>query len=353
MKSFKINRFQWMIVLFLPLCLAPTCQPKNILRSRKPDNIPRSGKPDLFGIYISTLDGKNMKPIITDSYREMNHARVLPNKEWVTFSRFNNVVRGVAEEKNGYKNSEIMIVRLDATELQSLTGAHKEVASVNSSWTPDGKGLVYISNDFRKKKAQISHIDVTTRKISRVPTPTGLMPSDPHWVGNQIVFPVWGSRPKRIPNSIWIMNADGTQARQLSKPIVPESAWKIKLPPGDSDPKISPDGTKVAFTRNFGVPNLHTIIIDLETGKEIDTFEGVTSDVMPEWSSDGKLLIFWHVNRKDSPHAQLYTMRPDGSERKRVPLPWGYEYKMPAFFPGEGSSSTTRIIFNAKKVSKF
>jgi hypothetical protein len=98
------------------------------------------------------------------------------------------------------------------------------------------------------------------------------------------------------------------------------------------------------------MPNIHTIIVDLKTGKETDISKGITMDVMPEWSSDGKLLIFWHGDPKTPPNSGLYTIRPDGSERKRVPLPRGYLYRMPAFFPGEGSSDKTRIIFTGKKM---
>ena len=234
MKSLRMFRFQWIIALFLPLCLAQTCRPKNILRSRKPENIPRSGEPDLFGIYTSTLDGKNMKPVVTDSYRELNHARISPDKKWITFTRFNNIRKGgLAEEKGGnYLKTEIMLVRTDGTDLVNLTGAPQGgIASCNSYWTPDGKGVMYISNDFLKKKAQISRIDIATRKIIRVPTPENLLASDPHPVSNQIVFPIINRSDK--PNSIWIMNADGTNARQLTHPVFPKSAMKLKPKPGD------------------------------------------------------------------------------------------------------------------------
>jgi len=146
------------------------------------------------------------------------------------------------------------------------------------------------------------------------------------------------------------MNADGTNARQLTHPVIPESAKKFSLPPGDADPKFSPDGTKVALMRHIGIADWHIIIVDVKTGQERDISKGVTCDAMPEWSSDGKLLIFWSADQKNLNKTELYTIRPDGTERKKIPLPPGYIYSMPAFFPGEGSGEKARIIFSAKKV---
>ena len=342
MKSLNMCRFQWIITLFLPLCLAPTCQP--ITASGGKD-------PNLFGIYVSTLDGKNMKPIINDSYRELNHARVSPDNKWVTFTRFNKRGKdGLARETGpeSFLRTEIMRVRIDGTGMESLNRAQRGIVVANSYWTPDGKGLIYMFNNLLKKEAQISRIDIATRKISRVPTPAGLLASDPHTVGNQIVFPVVSRKGK--PSSIWIMNLDGTNARQLTDPRFSEAALKMKPPPGDSDCKLSPDGTKVALMRHVSGDDWHIIIVDVKTGQERDISKGVTCDAMPEWSSDGKLLIFWHADRKNLRKSGLYTIRPDGSDRKRIPLPRGYFYTMPAFFPGEGSDDTTRIIFNAVKV---
>ena len=72
-------------------------------------------------------------------------------------------------------------------------------------------------------------------------------------------------------------------------------------------------------------------------------------DGVPEWSSDGRRLIYWHANLKELKKSGLYTMDPDGRDRRRIPLPGGHFYTMPAFFPGEGSGDSARIIFSAQK----
>jgi hypothetical protein len=65
-------------IIILLLISVLGCEAKNQVKT-----------PDVFGIYISTLDGENRKMIISDHYREMNHVRVSPDKKWITFTRFN------------------------------------------------------------------------------------------------------------------------------------------------------------------------------------------------------------------------------------------------------------------------
>ncbi len=309
--------------------------------------------PERFGIYTSRLDGKSLRLIVSDPYRELNHARVSPDGKWITFSRFNSrkPMGGLAEESHGYTNTEIMIVRMDGSGLESLTPARKNIIDVNSYWTPDGKGLIYMSNDNSdKRKLRIKHIDLATRRITNVSPDNIPWVSDPHQVGETIVFPA--TLDGKNVRSIWIMKAGAKRARQITRPVFSEAAMESRPPPGDSDPKLSPDASKVALTRHFGKGNFHTIVLDLQTGLEKDISRPVTTDVMPEWSSDGKLLVYWHVDMKDTRKIGLYSIKPDGSDRSQIPLTRGYHFKMPAFFPGEGSGKDARIIFTGKTVPR-
>ena len=308
--------------------------------------------PDFFGVYYATLDGKNMKLIVGDSYREMNHARVSPDKKWVTFTRFNKKAwNGLATEgKSGYDTTEIMIVRLDGSELQSLVPPRKGIVAANSYWTPDGKALLYISNDNPKKITQINKIDLATRKITTLRTPKNTWVLDPQQVGDLVVFPAVDSTANK--NVLWTMRPDGSQAKRFTNPDFSalSKRKKLKYRLGDFDPKISPDGTRIAFMRQLARDDWRIFVKDIASGEEKDLSRAKTIDAMPEWSSDSKLLVFWHINKKELKKMGIYTIKVDGSGRKRIPLPRGYFYTMPAFFPGEGSNENTRIIFSAKKV---
>jgi Tol biopolymer transport system component len=305
------------------------------------------GDPDLFGIYTTTLDGKDVKMIISDPSRQMTHARVSPDKEWITFTRYNEkgLLSGLASEENGYTNTEIMIVRLDGSGLESVIPPKKGIIASNGSWTPDGKGITYLSTDNPERHTQINQIDLATRKITTVKTPDHLKPSDPFRVGNRIVFP---SIDKDL-DVLWLMNIDGTDARQITRPKIPQPKKRRLFPLGDYDPKLSPDNSKVAAMRYFGGEIWHIFVLDLATGKEKELSTGEVSEGLPEWSSDGKLLIFTHWDRKYHRKMGIYSVRPDGNDREMVPLPRGFLLNHANFFPGEGSSKDARIVYVAKK----
>ena len=308
--------------------------------------------PDTFGIYTSNLDGSNFKLIISDPHRELNHARVSPDHKLITFSRFNKrkFFGGLAEEDDGYLNTQILIARIDGTGIISLTPTGKYNINVNSYWTPDGKGLLYMSNDNPDKtKLTIKHIDIDTRKITDISSPIFPWVSDPQQVGKTIVFPA--AKNLEDVRAIWVIDLPSKEARQLTHPELQEFSKKVKNPsPGDSDPKISPDGKQLALTRHRGDASFENVVVDLKTGTERILSPPGVVDVMPEWSSDGKLLIFWHVDMENFKNIGIYTVKLDGTERRKIPLPPGYHFKMPAFFPGEGSSPDTRIIFSGKIV---
>jgi Tol biopolymer transport system component len=296
-----------------------------------------------FGIYVSTLDGRNVKRLVSDRSREMNHARVSPDHQWITFTRYNKkgFLGSPAVETNGYDQTEIMVMKADGSELRTLVPPGKDAFAANGYWTPDGKGILFISKP-PGGATELRRYDMATNQSAPVPGPPGMWLTDPHQEGNKIVFAAQDPKSKK-KNAIWIMDQDGKNSRQITNPA-PDKPFPV-----DYDPKLSPDGTAVVVMRQMGKDNWHTVVVDLASGKERDLSAPDAVDGVPEWSSDGRLLIFWHVNPKDLQSSGLYTMRPDGSERTRIPLPRGFFYTMPAFFPGEGSTPNTRIIFSARR----
>ncbi len=307
---------------------------------------------DLFGIYTCSLDGGNLKRLISDSYREMNHARLSPDHQWITFTRYNRRGRkGLAVEVEGYRETEIMIMRPDGTGLESLVPPRRGKVAANGYWTPDGKAILYVSNDNPQRRGQINRVDLATRRVTQVDLPGHLWMADPHPVGEKLVFTVY--RPEDKINSIWLRDREGAAVRQLTHPVFPPVTEPLPVHLGDFDPKISPDGSRVAFFRHVGKQNWHVVIADANTGSEKDLSDEVALDMVPEWSSDGALLIFWHLDLSDLRNSGLYTVRPDGTARRKVPLPLGYFYSMPAFFPGDGSGEDARIIFSAKRDPRF
>jgi Tol biopolymer transport system component len=313
-------------------------------------NTSLAAEPDRFGIFVSTLDGRNVRCILSDPNREMNHARVSPDKKWITFTRYNKHgwFSSIAKEDGGnYLETEIMLARIDGSELQSLVSPRKDKVAANGYWTEDGKAILFVSNDNPAHQGQISRVDLATREITRIVVPGGLWAADPHQVGRQLAMSVFD--PKQKQSSIWLADIDAGKVRQITFPSQAGIDLSVNIPLGDYDPKISPDGFSVVAMRNMGKDNWHVVVVDLGTGQERDISPDKSVDGVPEWSGDGRKLIFWYVDIKELKKSGLYTMTPDGRGRTRIPLPGGYFYTMPAFFPGEGSGDEARILFSAEK----
>ena len=174
-----------------------------------------SREPAHFGIYTARLDGSEMTPVMTSDDQEMTHPRVSPDGTRIALTRYNRKGKdGKATEEKGYEDTEIMVVNLDGTGLETILPGKPGVITANGLWSPDGKSLIYLSTDNAERDPMIREIDLATRRITRVPTPRGLKTTDPHWLGNQMVFPAKG----KDVDALWVMNADGSQARQVTNP---------------------------------------------------------------------------------------------------------------------------------------
>ncbi len=103
----------------------------------------------------------------------------------------------------------------------------------------------------------------------------------------------------------YLTNADGSTLRHISYGI---------------DPALSPDGTKIAFTRwdnnEFG----SVWIYDLNTGNEWPIVGETREAKSPAWSPDGTQLVINYQNggRREIEH-HCYSMRKDGTFRKLPP----------------------------------
>jgi Tol biopolymer transport system component len=122
--------------------------------------------------------------------------------------------------------------------------------------------------------------------------------------GRRIVF------TRCLPNfehcAIWIMRSDGTH-RHL---VIPFIAAPNET--SNSDPKVSPDGRRISFTR-FG---FHGVISQVWVARINGTHaRPVTAPRLeagqPAWSPDGSHITF--ASNSSRPQSSIYVMRADGS----------------------------------------
>jgi Tol biopolymer transport system component len=97
----------------------------------------------------------------------------------------------------------------------------------------------------------------------------------------------------------------------------------------DSDPAFSPDGTKIAFVRDFGYWRRPIVVLNLDNMRE-RTVAWSRYSAAPRWSPDG-LKIAWQVSKSyaaggvpDGTREEIWVADAFGGEPRRIGLGIGY-----------------------------
>ncbi|MCU1267377.1 MAG: WD40-like beta Propeller [Acidobacteria bacterium] len=196
-----------------------------------------------------------------------------------------------------YPAFDIFTARPDGSDLKRLTSTPGYDAE--STITRDGKKIVFTS--MRDGDLDIYTMDADGRNVKRLTSELGY-DGGPFWSydGKQIVYRANHPQTEKEKSDyetllktnlirpttldIWVMNADGTNKRQVTRNGKANFA-----------PYFFPDGKRLIFASNMNDPrgrnfDLYTIKVD-GTGLEQITFNE-TFDGFPMFSRNGKKLVF-------------------------------------------------------------
>lgn len=257
-------------------------------------NIANNGAAELF---VLGLGGGGAAPVRLNAGNVSREPSPSPDGQRIVFSV------SQAHPVTGEPQHDLYIVQRNGMGMRQLTSmAGYEHAP---QWSPDGSRILFRAADGVNARPEFWVINPDGSGLKNLSTQVAVAMTDmrsPAWSpdGSQIAFigAVNGQ------HKVWLMNADGTNLRQLTK----DAGF-------DSSPTWSPDGSTIAFTRwNVANPALgeDIMIVPLATGtpRRIALAGDQRS---PAWSPDGRLIAYAGTVVSGTGTSALYTIRPDGS----------------------------------------
>jgi tricorn protease len=128
--------------------------------------------------------------------------------------------------------------------------------------------------------------------------------------GNQIAF--------AYASNIWMVGRDGGTARRLTS-----------FQGATSNPKLSPDGSLVAFSAQYG-GNVDVYVVPSVGGEPKRLTWHPAADEVQGWTPDGKNILFASARGGDAPQAvpRFYTVPAIGGIEELMPMPRAYQGKI-------------------------
>jgi Tol biopolymer transport system component len=214
------------------------------------------------------------------------------NGSRIVFARFTSLgTRGAS--------SQLYVIGSEGAGLRRLS-VRIPGPSVDPKWFP-GWEIVFSS----KCKLGFVAGDGTKLRLVRVPGIACVWTPTWSWKRSLIAFASTAlpSNAPSPPPSIWTVNRAGQDLRRLT------------VGHSDRDPDFSPDGRQLAMSRDcrIAVLDLKKQTVEFLTSRALANLYCARS---PEWSPSGKSMVY-------SVGDSVYTMRPDGSHKRRIAGPSG------------------------------
>ena len=252
-----------------------------------------------------------------------------------------------------FGTSAIFSAEPGGSDVRQLTFPADGVLDDRPDWSPDGSSILF-ERDTPEADA-INQIDADGSGLTEIGDCTGgcLGNDNPSYSpdGAKIAFlkvfgPFLADPDRAAAVGVWVMNADGSGASQLTQLLLPTTSE-------DHEPTWSPDGTRIVFTRlnTLASPKgMQALFVMHSDGSHVRRLSpwGLNAGAA-DWSPDGQLIVFQSC-REGCPGrtSQVLTVHPDGThlakltaEGRNIEPSWSPDGRRIVFGhqPGVGSNA--------------
>ncbi|HEX9897344.1 MAG TPA: hypothetical protein VGA85_06775 [Dehalococcoidales bacterium] len=210
---------------------------------------------------------------------------------------------------NSNENEEICSFDLINGKFQRITD--NNLWDLYPVWSPDGVKIAFLTLRDQNLDVFVMGGDGSNQvKLFD----SGYHDADIDWVGSRIVF--------TARSRIWIMQDGGTDVVQVTEPPDAGVWGNANLPFGDYDPRISPNGNKIAFERleDDVSPhgNYNIYVTNADGSDETRLTDSGYSQGIVSWSHAGDKMVFIVAAIGEEGKYDIYVMNSDGSNMKNV-----------------------------------
>ncbi|MFN0086403.1 MAG: LpqB family beta-propeller domain-containing protein [Blastocatellia bacterium] len=187
------------------------------------------------------------------------------------------------------------------------------------AWSPDGRALAFIRTDRNATEIRIRSLESRdTRVVTRFAPPTyGIQRRFLDWSpdGDWLVVSTADSATK--PNGLFLIAIATGEKRRLTEPEA--------MVGGDTDPRFSPDGRRIAFIRNIHRSHQEIYDIPVTGGAPIPLTVDSSRISGHDWTSDGQIVF---ASDRDGAY-RLWRLRAAEPLPDRDPQPIGVYGEFP------------------------
>jgi len=209
-----------------------------------------------------------------------------------------------------YGRHDVFVLDLDDGETREVVVPGN--GGYSPSWSPDGSRIALAVEQREGYAIYLMRPDGTDPALLTQASDLGWTDWSPD--GTRILFVGPGPEGAYQGWDIYVMNADGSRVTNLTN-----------SPTVDLDPNWSPDGATILFRSRRDPPPGWTngdapdeLYLMAPNGSDVRRLTNDAAiDQSPVWSPDGTRIAFTSATEDQDP--AIFTMRPDGTDRTRVP----------------------------------